>query len=209
MTTKKIQFTGFKYLLIMLPLLLFTFCDTQEEVVVLHSTDNLMTKDSRITELFIKVATNNITNQKLKNSEDSLPDCTGFQFPITFDAYYVDNRKPEQIIVHNDEELLQFFSTTLTAENPYYVIFPVTLMDAAGEETEIYNLEELENTLHTSLNVCDDSDDDDSDDDGYQYCGPNKKKVSICHKGKTICVSVNAIWGHKTRHKEDYLGKCK
>jgi len=209
MTTKKNQFTGFMYLLLMLPLLLFTFCDSQEELVVLNSTKNLMTKDSGITELFIEVATKNIANQKFKNSEDSLPDCTGFQFPITFDAYYDGTRKQEKIIVYNDEELLQFFSTTLTAENPYYVVFPVTLLDAAGEETDIYSLEELENTLHTALNVCDDSEDDDSEDDRYQYCDTNKKKVSICHKGKTICVSVNAVWGHKTHHKEDYLGKCK
>ena len=53
----------------------------------------------------------------------------------------------------------------------------------------------------------DDSDDDDSDDT-YQYCDKNKKKVYICHKGNTICVSVNAIWGHLEHHDEDYLGKC-
>ena len=208
MTTKKYQFTGFKKLLLMLPLLLFTFCDSQEEILVLNSTENMMTKDSGIAELFIKVATNNMLSQKLKNSEDPLPECTGFQFPIKFDAYHEDKRKSEKIIVRNDEELLKFFSTTLTADNPYYVIFPVTLLDAEGEKTEIYGLEELENTLHTSLNICDDLDDKDSDDNEYNTCGSKNKKITLCHKGKTICVSVNAIWGHKTNHKEDYLGKC-
>ncbi len=42
----------------------------------------------------------------------------------------------------------------------------------------------------------------------YEYCDKKKKKVSICHKGKTICVSVNAIWGHMQHHKDDYLGSC-
>ncbi len=49
--------------------------------------------------------------------------------------------------------------------------------------------------------------DDDSNSD-YNYCDKKKKKVSICHKGKTICVSVNAIWGHMQHHKDDYLGGC-
>ncbi len=68
----------------------------------------------------------------------------------------------------------------------------------------------------------DDSDDDDSEDDdesedfaessegsnGYQYCDKNGKKVLICHKGNTICISVNAIWGHMQHHEEDYFGSC-
>jgi hypothetical protein len=63
-----------------------------------------------------------------------------------------------------------------------------------------------------------DGSDDDSDndsfeesneyDDGYKYCDKNNKKVYICHKGKTICVSVNAIWGHMYHHEEDFLGTC-
>jgi hypothetical protein len=58
----------------------------------------------------------------------------------------------------------------------------------------------------------DDSDDgtgDSSDDDnGFKFCDKNSKKVYICHKGKTICVSVNAIWGHLQQHEEDFLGTC-
>jgi hypothetical protein len=42
----------------------------------------------------------------------------------------------------------------------------------------------------------------------YEYCGKKNKKVYICHEGKTICVSVNAIWGHMAHHKDDYLGTC-
>lgn len=208
MTTKKNQFTGFKKLLLMLPLLLFTFCDSQEDIVILNSTENLMTKDSRIAELFIKVATSNMSSQKQKNSEDTLPVCTGFQFPLTFEAYHEDKNKSEKITVENDEELLKFFSTTLTAENPYYAIFPVTLLDAEGEETEINGLEVLENTLHMSVNICDELDDKDSDDSEYETCGNKNKKITLCHKGKTLCVSVNAMWGHKNNHREDYLGKC-
>jgi len=45
-------------------------------------------------------------------------------------------------------------------------------------------------------------------DNGYKYCEKNSKKVYICHKGKTICVSVNAIWGHMEHHEEDFMGTC-
>ena len=45
-------------------------------------------------------------------------------------------------------------------------------------------------------------------DGKYEYCHKNNKKVNICHKGKTICISINAIWGHISNHSEDYLGSC-
>ena len=48
----------------------------------------------------------------------------------------------------------------------------------------------------------------DDDDIEYEFCDKNNKKVYICHKGKTICVSVNAIWGHMEHHEEDFLGTC-
>ena len=45
-------------------------------------------------------------------------------------------------------------------------------------------------------------------DTEYKFCDKNSKKVYICHKGKTICVSVNAIWGHMEHHEEDLMGTC-
>ncbi len=49
--------------------------------------------------------------------------------------------------------------------------------------------------------------DDNQSDNEYKYCDKNSKKVYICHKGKTICVSVNAIFGHM-QHEEDFIGTC-
>ena len=48
----------------------------------------------------------------------------------------------------------------------------------------------------------------DSTDNGHRYCDKKAKKVIICHKGQTICISVNAIWGHMQHHEEDYFGEC-
>lgn len=202
--------------------LLFTFCDSKEELVF-DSSKNLLTKDAAVVELLTKMATKNIAAKTALKNSSTTPECTGLSFPISFNAYFGDDPNAQEIVVNNDEELLQFFSTTLTAENPYYVVFPVTLLDAEGTETEVHSLEELESIIHLALDICyndddtDDENDDENDDDqtdqddsddGYQYCDSNKKKVYICHKGKTICVSVNAIWGHLEHHKEDFLGKC-
>ena len=209
--------------------LLFTFCDTKEELVF-DSSKNLLTKDAPIVQLLTTMATKNIEAKAALKSGSSNPDCTGLNYPISFNAYFGDNPTAQEIVVNSDEELLEFFATMLTPENPYYVRFPVTLLDSEGIETQVHSLEDLENIVHLALEVCygdddenDDSDDDndndddnddndetddDDSDDTYQYCDKNKKKVYICHKGNTICVSVNAIWGHLEHHDEDYLGKC-
>lgn len=39
-------------------------------------------------------------------------------------------------------------------------------------------------------------------------CGKNGNKVLVCHKGKTICISANAVPAHLGNHAEDYLGPC-
>ena len=230
-TFSKIQSIALK-LLLCSSVLLFTFCDTKEELVF-DSSKNLLTKDAPIVQLLTTMATKNIEARTALKSGSNTPDCTGLNYPISFNAYFGDDPTAQEIVVNNDEELLQFFGTTLTPENPYYVRFPVTLLDSEGIETQVHSLEDLENIVHLALEVCygdDDSDDSDDDsendddndednddndetdeddsDDTYQYCDKNKKKVYICHKGNTICVSVNAIWGHLEHHDEDYLGKC-
>ena len=49
---------------------------------------------------------------------------------------------------------------------------------------------------------------DPGDDVKYEYCHKKNKKIVICHKGKSICISINAIWGHMANHTEDYYGSC-
>ncbi len=66
-----------------------------------------------------------------------------------------------------------------------------------------------ESTIFWHIKQSGDDKRNDNDDYGdYEYCHKKNKKVYICHKGKTICVSVNAIWGHLTHHEDDYLGSC-
>ncbi len=175
MIAKKLPFLGLLYLVLGVSFFVFTSCDSEE--VLVFDSKNLLTKDSKVVELMTQIAQNNIKNNntELKSSQKSSTDCTSFKYPITFDAYYGDNPTPQQIEVNSDEELLQFFSTTLTAENPYYVLFPVSLVDADGTVTVVNSLEELESILQSSVDSCGltDSDgdgvsdaDEDTDGDG-------------------------------------------
>jgi len=225
----------FKYALLSIPLLFFTYCQNIEEDVVFVEEAKL-TKDSKIVSLMAQ-AINSDSDKKTFTKSDINDQCTEFLYPMTFELYKGDNPTPTIVTINSDEELIAFLET-LTTEVRFYIHYPITLVDVDGVETVINDLTDFEGTLQMLVDACqgyddddsddddsddndsddddsddndsddDDSDDDDSDDDEYDYCQNNNKKVYICHKGQTICVSINAIWGHLNQHEEDYLGQC-
>lgn len=75
--------------------------------------------------------------------------------------------------------------------------------DDSGDDSDD---NEVINSVGSTFVESDQTDEDDNDKD-YKFCDKNNKKVYICHKGKTICVSVNAIWAHTVQH-GDALGTC-
>ena len=193
--------------ILLLSVLTLTFCGKGEEVVT-FSDQGLITKDSEVISLMMEVvgASESLTKSDFATDQDN--SCTDFRYPISF---YLNEELAQAIVINSDEEFIDFVNS-LQDDQYFNIYFPITLLDTDGEETIIYNLEELKGTLIYALDACDDvndDDDDDSDDDyDYEYCDKNGKKVYICHKGNTICVSVNAIWGHINQHDEDYLGQC-
>lgn len=211
--------------ILLLSVVTLTFCGKGEEVVT-FSNEGLMTKNSEVISLMMEVV--GTSNQQSFTKSDFATEqddtCTDFRYPITF---YLNEELAEAIVINSDQEFIDFINS-LADDQYFYIYFPIILLDVDGEETIIYNLEELKGTLVYALDACDNvpqnddgdddddndnddgSDDDDSDNDGnnYRYCDKNGKKVYICHKGNTICVSVNAIWGHINQHEEDYLGQC-
>ena len=214
-------------LLLLAPLMFLSFCQMADEDIM-NNREALFNIDSNITKLMLQVINDNAVITKSSGTSDI--ECTGFIYPITFYAYYGDDPTARKVEVNSDEELLEFFNTIGTT-NQYYILFPVILTDAEGVETTIESTEQLEGTLQMALDACHGSDGDstggnDGDngtggtdggntgdensngDETNGACHPNSKKVTICHKGINICVSVNAIWGHLNQHKEDYLGSC-
>ena len=69
---------------------------------------------------------------------------------------------------------------------------------STGGSTEVSNDSSTDDNSFTS----------NESENEFEICDKNGKKVSICHKGKTICISVNAIWQHLEQHEEDYKGTC-
>ncbi len=207
----------FRYMFLFLPLLLFTFCQNLGEDLVFIE-EAKVTKDSKIVSLMIEAVKSNADKTLAKSDDDE--QCTKFLYPMTFKVFFGDNPQSTQITINSDDELIEFLAT-LTSNTGFYILFPITLVDVDGVETIINDLTEFEGTLQMLVDACqggddDDSDDDDSDDDDddddsngeYDFCHDNNKKVYICHKGQTICVSINAIWGHLNQHEEDFLGQC-
>jgi hypothetical protein len=193
--------------ILLLSVLTLTFCGKGEELVT-FSDQGLITKDSEVISLMMEVVGASESHTKSDFATDQNNSCTDFRYPISF---YLNEELAQAIVINSDEEFIDFVNS-LQDDQYFNIYFPITLLDTDGEETIIYNLEELKGTLIYALDACDDvndDDDDDSDDDyDYEYCDKNGKKVYICHKGNTICVSVNAIWGHINQHDEDYLGQC-
>ena len=202
----------FRVLVLCLSLVFFNSCQTSENDIV-FSSEVLLTKDSKIVPLLLKAVGANTDGVSAKSTDDE-QQCTQFVYPMTFYAYGSDAEEPYAVQINSDEELIAFLNA-LTAGNQFFITYPVTLLDVDGEETVINDYPDLEGILTMLVDACNSDDDDDGDGDGgdidYEYCGngnnPNAK-VIICHKGQTICISINAIWGHMAHHSEDYYGSC-
>jgi len=78
-------------------------------------------------------------------------------------------------------------------------------LGVADQDEDLY----WESTIFWHVKQSGDNKGNDNDNsNSYEYCDKKDKKVYICHKGKTICISVNAIWKHMEHHKDDHLGSC-
>ena len=202
-----------------LPLALLNSCQTSDHDIV-FSSEVLLNKDSKIVYLMTAAVSSPTNNVSTKSSEGDAQ-CTQFAYPITFYAYSSDSNTPAAVVINSDEELLDFF-TTLTSDNQFFITYPITLLDVEGNETHIKDYPDLEGILTMLVDACNLESDDDSDGDEednnladtnivYEYCGNSNNsnsKVVICHNGNSICISVNAIWGHMANHNDDYYGSC-
>lgn len=230
-----LNFGIFRYLLF-LPFLMFTFCESLNEDLII-STNDVLTKDSKVISLMMSAIKSSSDVEFTKSGNND--QCTEFQYPITF---LLVEEIATPIVINSDEQLNEFINNLSSRDN-FIMYFPITLIDSEGEETQLADLTALEGTLQMALDACEGNGDDDGDgygddsgnnnggdnnntgdnsgnnDNGnnngnnddnvvYDFCHKNNKKVYICHKGQTICVSINAIWGHLNQHGVDYLGQC-
>jgi hypothetical protein len=209
--TTNYKFNRLMYLLLLLPLLLLTYC--QEGVInIAPNNEMVITKDSKIVALmtaavsgtsFAKSGNEESGNDESEDEDDDDSDnedqCVEFQYPFAFYALFENSVSIETIVISGNQDLLDFFNQ-LTSTDKISIDFPVYLLGSDGSVTEVGDLKDLEDTLEIAIDACENENDD------YEYCDDNHKKVNICHNGHTICVSVNAIKAHLDHG--DELGKC-
>ena len=154
MMLRATQFKSFLFMVVLcLPILFFTNCDTQEEIIT-EQPQHLITKDHNVIKLMTHLAGLNVQKTQLKNATSF--SCTGLSYPINFEVYVNGNTSLETITVSNDEELISFFDT-LTTTDSLVINFPVELVDIDGNSTVISDIATLEVKLCRAIAACDDS----------------------------------------------------
>lgn len=150
----------------------------------------VVNKDSKIISLLKSAVQSN------SGSDDQ---CTEFAYPIMF---FVRNSSGsiEPIKIKSDEELIAFIDQMNDTDQLSFD-FPFDILSSDKEVTTIENLTQFEGILQIVVDACGGSAD-------YDYCDDKNKKVYICHNGNTICISINAVWGHLNNHEDDFLGEC-
>lgn len=187
------------YSLILSSVLFFTSCDENVQLFELKA-DIEDTQEYKIVSLMREAVSGSSSVSTKSLTDDDNEQCVDFQYPIIFYAQMSGASTIDLITIENDQDLIDFFDGINSLEE-VRIDYPLVLLDE-GNPTFVYNNEELEGTLQAAVDAC-------RGDADYEYCDDKNKKVYICHKGHTICVSVNAIWGHMNNHDEDVLGKCK
>ncbi len=183
-----IRFDLLRYLLF-LPFLLFFSCQESIEEISFDAAE-VIYKDSKIVSLM---------KSAVKSGDDD-DQCAEFKYPFAFYVYYTGSRSIETRVISSDESLFSFFDE-MTSTDQLNIDFPFELIGTDDEVTIVNNLTELEETLQIVVDAC-------RGEVEYDFCDDKNKKVYICHKGQTLCISINAIWGHLNNHEDDYIGKC-
>ncbi|MFH6769831.1 hypothetical protein V8G56_13850 [Gaetbulibacter aquiaggeris] len=108
-----------------------------------------------------------------ENQPDDDVECLDFQYPITASVFNKDNEILETVSFNSDNDLIDFFNYL----NTNYIVtinFPINVLLLDGSLIVINNLNELETTINTHKNDCDEDDDYDYNDDDCNDCNPEQ-----------------------------------
>ncbi|MDO5989678.1 hypothetical protein Q4Q39_19920 [Flavivirga amylovorans] len=127
-----------------------------------------------------KVTINNATELssysndcKGENEQDDDIECLDFKYPITASVFNTNNELIDTIAANSDNSLFELVNNLSTSD--YVTInFPITVILFDETELSINNLVELETTIETYNNDCDEDDDYDYNDDDCDDCDPNQ-----------------------------------
>jgi hypothetical protein len=99
-----------------------------------------------------------LRDQCTEGGEDDDIECVDFKYPITCSIYDTENQISDVITVDSDKELHDLFDY-IGEDTICSFDFPITLVQAGGEEIVIHNNDELENILKNAIGECDEEDD--------------------------------------------------
>jgi len=217
----------------MLSFLLFTFC---ESIEVDFTPDAVLTKDSKVIALMKSVINSGSAINLTKSGDND--QCTEFLYPITILSYeetpvpiiitsdeelraFIDSLNNNNYfnllypisLINDENETTQLWSLEDLVGTLEMALDACNGNgdDNGGDDSDTGDNSGDGSTGDNSGDDNNNSGDNDGDNDDnvvYDFCHKNNKKVNICHKGQTICVSINAIWGHLNQHGVDYLGQC-
>ena len=111
--------TFLRLIMLFLPLLLLTFCDTTGNDItenIVLDTDGMITKDAKA-----------ISLMKSTVIGEGVQQCGEFEYPIAFYVIFTGSQNIDIILVHTDEELFSFFDT-LTTVDQIRIDFPLVLI---------------------------------------------------------------------------------
>lgn len=104
-----------------------------------------------------------------ENVSDDDIECLDFNYPIVASFFNTNNELLETISIMNDAEMYAFIENI--SENDIVTIqFPITVTTFDGQTITINNFTELENTINTYDDACDEDDDYDYNDDDCDTC---------------------------------------
>ncbi|MCK7590099.1 hypothetical protein M0G43_05910 [Subsaxibacter sp. CAU 1640] len=106
-----------------------------------------------------------------ENEWDDDIECLDFQYPISASIYNIDNEIISTITVNSDEQMYNFIDD-IDESDIITIDFPISITISTGESLTINSLSELQNTIQTYADDCDEDDDYDYNDDDCNNCTP-------------------------------------
>ena len=106
-----------------------------------------------------------------ENESDDDIECIDFLYPITASVFNTNNELIDTVTILNDHDLYDFIED-LNEDIIVSIDFPITVILPDGSSLSINNLTELENTIETYEDDCDEDDDYDYNDDDCDNCTP-------------------------------------
>jgi len=125
---------------------------------------------------FSEVVINNISDFNAlsstcngENESDDDIECLDFQYPITASIFNSNNEIIDSVTFNNDNDFYDFLDD-IDENDIINIDFPITVILSDGTTLDINNLDELESTINTFQDDCDEDDDYDFNDDDCDNC---------------------------------------